>query len=394
MSNIVNDPLNISVRDPADRRRLVDRTQAPLLQASHLPGYFYESAEIFQREKEDIFLKEWLCVGRVEEVENPGDYLTLRIMDEPIVVACSGDGALNAFANVCRHRGVEVAAGRGTTTEFSCPYHGWLYDLTGKLVGAPYMKEAEGFDPANCRLTPLRIGVWAGWIFVTFDGDAPTLEEFIAAFDAELAMLQQGRCRLAATVTIEYESNWKLVVENLVDPYHSGVAHSETIGRLPKPTEPKEPVVNLLGNGGLTVFFDGSPMTPNGQSLFGKMPWLADAPESFGCTAHLAPNLQVFASCDNVHPVITWPRTPTTSYALAYILFPEGVFGEAEFDEKVEVYRDFLFAVLDEDRWVIDSQQRSHRAHTFQPGRMSAMEAPVHYVVNDYLERVGGDAGA
>ena len=376
-----------------DTRELA-ATQVPLSQASHLPGYFYQSAEIFEAEKDRIFLKDWLCVARVEEIDKPGDYLTLRIIGEPVIVAHGDDGALNAFANVCRHRGVEVASGRGNTREFSCPYHGWLYDLSGRLVGAPYMKEAEGFDPADCRLTPLRLGVWAGWIFVTFDPDAVTLEDFIGAFDADLTQFSQERCRLAATVRIDYDSNWKLVVENLVDPYHSEIAHAATIGKLPKPAVRNAPVVNRLGDGGLTVFFDGAPMTPDGTSLFGKMPWLEDAPESLGCTAHLAPNLQVFASCDNVHPVITWPRTATTSTAIAYLLLPEDAFDDPEFDEKVMVYRDFLFAVLDEDRWVIESQQRSLGSAHFQRGRMSVMEAPVHYVINDYLRRMGVVASA
>ena len=363
-------------------------TRAPLSRASHAPGYLYESADVFQREKDTIFLKDWLCVARVEEVAAPGDYLTLRIMDEPIIVARAGDGALNAFANVCRHRGVEVAAGAGNSEAFSCPYHGWLYDLTGKLIGAPYMKEAEGFDPADCRLTPLRLAVWAGWIFVTFDAGAAAFEDFIAGYDAELAFLEQARCRLAVKVVIEYQANWKLVVENLVDPYHSEVAHRGTIGQLPKSTTRTDPVVNLIGNGSLAVFFDGSPMTPDGQSLFGRMPWLDDVSDSLGCTAHLAPTLQVFASSDNVHPVITWPRSPTTSTAVAYLLFPADAFDEPDFDAKVEVYRSFMFAVLDEDRGVIESQQRNLNTIGFTPGRMSVMEAPVHYVINDYLRRI------
>ena len=103
-------------------------------------------------------MKDWLCVGRMEEIENPGDYIALRLLDEPIILARDNDGNVGAFANVCRHRGVEVASGSGNTQEFSCPYHGWLYDLQGNLVGAPYMKEAEGFDPTSCQLTPLGFG--------------------------------------------------------------------------------------------------------------------------------------------------------------------------------------------------------------------------------------------
>ena len=96
-------------------------------------------------------------------------------MGEPMLIVRDEDGSVHAMSNVCRHRGVEVASGSGNVSEFSCPYHGWTYDLAGKLVGAPYMKEAEGFNPSSCRLKPLRVGIWAGWIFVTFNDEAPPL---------------------------------------------------------------------------------------------------------------------------------------------------------------------------------------------------------------------------
>ena len=149
----------------------VEETRQPLHSARHLPGYVYTSPEILALEKEKIFMRDWLCMGRVEEIENPGDYMTFRVLGEPLIIARNEKGEINAFANVCRHRGVEVASGSGNLKEFSCPYHGWTYDLEGRLVGAPYMKEAEGFDPKSCRLSPLKCDTWAGWIFVNFDSE-------------------------------------------------------------------------------------------------------------------------------------------------------------------------------------------------------------------------------
>ena len=94
-------------------------------------------------------------MGRVEELEKPGDYLALRIVDEPVVVCRDQTGQLNAFSNVCAHRGTEVVSGSGNKQSFSCPYHGWTYDLTGKLLNAPYIEDVEGFRadrPVACRL--------------------------------------------------------------------------------------------------------------------------------------------------------------------------------------------------------------------------------------------------
>ena len=133
----------------------IDVMRQPLNQARHLPGYIYTSPEIYQLEKEKIFMKDWLCIARAEEVEKPGDFMTHDVMGDPIVIARDEDGELNAFSNLCRHRGVEVAQDSGNTKEFMCPYHNWLYDLKGRLVGAPLMKKSEGFDPKTCRLRPL-----------------------------------------------------------------------------------------------------------------------------------------------------------------------------------------------------------------------------------------------
>ena len=88
-------------------------------------------------------MKEWLLVGRVEEVEKPGDYFTHKIADEPIVVTRDKNGNIQGFANVCRHRGVQVAWNSGNTKYFSCPYHGWVYDTSGKLVDAQHLEKAK-----------------------------------------------------------------------------------------------------------------------------------------------------------------------------------------------------------------------------------------------------------
>ena len=119
MGEATNGSKDMANRFAAD----IARTQAPLVQAHHLPGDFYTSPHTYGLEKERIFHKDWLCVGRVEEFAQPGDYCTLRIADEPIIVCRDDEGGLNAFYNVCRHRGTEVAVGQGNTPSFQCPYH-------------------------------------------------------------------------------------------------------------------------------------------------------------------------------------------------------------------------------------------------------------------------------
>src|ERR1700677_1793677 len=127
-------------------------TRETLEGAAHAPGYIYSSPEVYQREIDSYFMKDWLYMGREEELEKPGDFMTRRIVGEPIIIARNKDRTLRAYFNMCAHRGVEVAEGDGNTRAFKCPYHGWVYDLEGKLTGAGHMKESAGFNPANCRL--------------------------------------------------------------------------------------------------------------------------------------------------------------------------------------------------------------------------------------------------
>src|SRR4051812_19224031 len=186
-----------------------DGVKAPLTAARHVPGYVYASPEAFQKEVDEYFMKDWLYVGREEELEKPGDYLTMRLVGEPIVIARDTEGRLNAYYNMCAHRGVEVAYGNGNTRAFKCPYHGWTYDLQGKLKGAAHMAQSEGFDPASCRMKPIRLDTWRGNVFICFSADTVPLAEFIQEFEKDFGFLQMENCRLGNKVVLELDCNWK-----------------------------------------------------------------------------------------------------------------------------------------------------------------------------------------
>ena len=242
--------------DPRFSAAYLEIKGMPTTRAHHVPGDFYSSPDIYALEKERVFMRDWLCVARAEELENPGDFIALRIMEEPLVVTRDKRGGLNAFANVCKHRGVEVAAGTGNTEEFSCPYHGWLYDLEGKLIGAPYMKEAEGFAPESCRLTPLKLDVWQGWVFVNFDPDCASLADFVAVFDEDFGFYRTGELRLATKIQFDFDCNWKLVVENAMDYYHVNTLHKDTLG---VGFETRDLGIDLRSRGGYKMLYDHTP---------------------------------------------------------------------------------------------------------------------------------------
>ena len=360
----------------------------PIANARHVPGAFYCSPEVYEREKRHIFMKDWLCVARVEELESPGDYMAVRIMGEPALIVRDDRGELRAFSNTCAHRGVEVIQGKGNTGHFSCPYHGWSYDLSGALTGAAFMDDSEEFDPTRCGLPPLGLGVWAGWIFITFDAAALPLADFVAHFEEEFGFLRQEDCRLAVKLEVELDCNWKLFVENLLDVYHAATLHAKTIGA--KRGRADRYPFNLFERGGTSMFYHSAPMVPGGESLFGKMPWLGDRPDNFACSGHLSPNMQLIARSDNVHPFVMWPLGPDRCRVVNYTLFPAQHFDLPRFEEKIEVYRNYLIDVVEEDREMVASLQQNTKSRRFRPGPMSKLELGIHHVINDVLDRIDG----
>lgn len=378
----------MNARNPnLDAGQDVEDTRKPLNEARHVPGHYYTSQKFYDLEKERIFLQDWLPVARVEEVEKPGDFMTLRIVDEPLIVARDTDGSLHAFMNRCAHRGVKVAGESGNAKEFSCPYHGWLYDLQGRLVGAPNMDKAVGFEKKNCRLKPLGLGVWAGWIFISFSRDPVPFSQFIAPYDAELGFLKQEDCRLADKLVLEVNCNWKFPAENLMDNYHSRVLHVKTIG----PTMGVERFTGIRkGRAAFNAYYDARPMVPDGKSRFGNMPWLQDKSERFACSAHIAPNMHLFARCDNVHPFVMWPIGVNKVRIICYMLWPKAWHAFPDFRDRVAPYNDFTRQLMEEDGSVMESLHDAASSKLYEPGRMASLELGVHNLINYNLDRVLG----
>lgn len=361
--------------------------QRPLAEASHAPGFLYASADVHRLEVERLFMRDWLYVARVEELPDPGDYMTLRIAGEPLVIARDQAGTLSAFSNMCVHRGVEVAQGCGNAKAFKCPYHGWVYDLAGRLTGAAYMKESEGFALGDQRMQPIRLETWSGNVFVSFDPGGAPLAEHLREFEKDFAFLRMEHCRLGNRIELDLACNWKFVHENLMDFYHVGTLHAKTFGAK---FAWQDDQVQLGSRGAIAIFYNAGPPTPKAEPLLGKMPWLEDRPVSFSCTGFLPPNCTLFGRIDCVRVMIAWPDGPARSRTIIYHLFPEEFFARPGFTETLKVYRDYQLEVLEEDRSMLESMQLAMASPSYRPGRMSTLEKPLHHYLNGYIERVFG----
>jgi len=196
-----------------------------------LPREYFFDSEIYQREKKNIFARTWRYVAHQNELAGPGDYMTLKIADESIIVLRGRDNQLRAFYNVCQHRAAELLQGCGNIKGFiTCPYHSWSYDHTGCLRSATNADSVPGFDKSGYGLTSVRLEVWCGFVFVNLDKDAQPLAE--QAFELEALIRQYcpevETLKPAARQDYTVKSNWKALVDNFVESYHlalSGPAH-------------------------------------------------------------------------------------------------------------------------------------------------------------------------
>jgi choline monooxygenase len=361
-------------------------TRRELATAAHAPGFIYYSKEQVRLEKERIFTKEWLCVGRVEEIAAPHDYMALRIAGEPILLTRNSAGEIGCFANLCLHRGVELASGSGNAATLSCPYHAWTYDLDGQLLGAAFMSESRGFDPKRCRLKPIHAGVWVGWIFINMSADPAPLSTHLEDFANDVGCLRMEDCRIGGKLVLDVSANWKFAVENVMDVYHTRTLHHNSFGK--HRGRPENYPFRLRKNGGTCTVYEAAPKTPEGKTLFRKMPALKDHPDNFATSCHLAPNMQVTARMDAVQVLISWPVTETTSRMIVYNLFPAEFHELPDFATRVKVYDDYARLFLGEDAAMMDSLQKAMQSESYVPGRFSTLEAGIHHVLNDYLDRL------
>jgi phenylpropionate dioxygenase-like ring-hydroxylating dioxygenase large terminal subunit len=201
----------------------------PYEQAWSMPRAFYTDPLVLAVEKEQLFRREWVCVGRSEEVAKPGDFITFQLCNEPIVVAHGKDETIRAFSNVCRHRGALVASGRGNRMHLVCPYHNWSYDTLGRLAVAPGLAERPDFDRASCRLPEFACTTWQGFVFVSLASDPPPLAPQLAGLDALIGAYHMEQMTLRYLVDEVWPVNWKCLVENFMEGYHLTPLHRETL---------------------------------------------------------------------------------------------------------------------------------------------------------------------
>ena len=366
----------------------LDASIEDVSKASTLPAELYTSADVLALETEAIFMKEWLCVGRAERIPNVGDWFTVTIVDEPLIIARNKAGDVCAMSAVCQHRAMQVCEGEGNSTTFKCPYHHWNYGLDGRLLGAPAMERTEAFNKADFGLPQLRVEEWLGFVFVNFDQDAsplaPTLERyspFVHNYDLENAVCP-------GTFTLEgMPWNWKVMFENFNDGYHANRLHEyvqdfcpSNLSDFPVPWSDDSNVI--FRTGGYTHIDGGFNATH--RVIMEVFPDLTEEERTRSTFALMPPTLCFGTAPDQCFFFLIRPTGPETiDVEIGYIFHPSAL-DDPLFDQKMALSDAGVQVFVDQDQDATTKVQRGLRSRFAPRGRYSRQEES-HIQFNRWL---------
>jgi phenylpropionate dioxygenase-like ring-hydroxylating dioxygenase large terminal subunit len=191
----------------------------------------YYSREIAQLEEERLWPKVWLMACRLEEIERVGDFVTFDIGRESFIVVRTSPVAYKAYYNVCQHRGRRLKEGCGNTGKsIFCPFHGWRWDLDGKLERIVNREDFEGlpgFDESRFPLQQVRAEDWGGWVFVSMDPEIEPLLDYLAPIPEIIDPFELQDCRIGWYKTLTFPCNWKTVINAFNENYHVETTHAQ-----------------------------------------------------------------------------------------------------------------------------------------------------------------------
>lgn len=202
---------------------------------SGLPSFAYTDPGFWEQECRTVLSENWVCVAFAHELPEPGDAQPVTVAGRPVLVLRNAEGEVTAFENVCRHRCLTLVEEKKNVGRLiRCPYHAWAYDLDGRLRASPCFggkdrHDADGFDPAQHGLIPVRTQVWLDAVFVNLDGKAPPFEDYAAPLIERLGEIDPEMVEPLAVLDFgEIRTNWKFIMENFIEPYHVQFVHSST----------------------------------------------------------------------------------------------------------------------------------------------------------------------
>jgi phenylpropionate dioxygenase-like ring-hydroxylating dioxygenase large terminal subunit len=367
--------------DPIFRKTLRSIRGKDYGQGFSLPGAFYTDYAWMQAECEELFLRDWFCVGRVEEVANPGDFFSFDHVGEPILVVHGRDGVIRALSNICRHRGTVIAAGSGNTKKFLCPYHHWAYDTTGQLLNAPHMEARQDFDPKQCRLRELHSETWLGFLFVNLNPRAADMVKELAPLEKLIGNYHLEQMSLRYLADEVWDTNWKCLLENFMEGYHLTPLHRETLHKV-NPSNLCRHLPPGKRHFGYSVGFTSR--LP--QERIGH-PDLSDEEMDTCVMFSMPPGLCVGIGSDYSSFLCLRPSSPSQVSVKMGLIFHGDNWSEGDVDNAVELFRH----TMDEDKQVLLRLQQGLASRSHEPGPLAGRD--LEGTIWDFYQYLGRHLG-
>ncbi len=198
-----------------------------------IPTGRYTDPAFYALEREHIWKKSWLLVGRDEDLEGVGRFQTFDRTGSPLLLVRGHDEVLRGFFNTCQHRGAPVVREPcGAAKRLRCQYHSWAYDLDGTLAAVPDRRDFTRLDESKRSLKPVRCEVYDGWVFVNEDPAAPPLREWLGPVADEWSALGGRELRAHGTRIERVHANWKIVADAFLETYHVKTIHPASVSKL------------------------------------------------------------------------------------------------------------------------------------------------------------------
>ena len=340
-----------------------------------LPARYYTSPELFRREQDYLLDTQWWCVGRSARLGEPGAYFLQPLGRESIIVLRDRKGTLRAFFNVCRHRGTRICStpeGRFGET-IQCPYHAWTYGTDGRLIGAPHMQDAEGFDKADFPLKAVAVHEWEGFLFINLGREPRPFEEVFAPLLGRFARFNLPELQIGRRIEYEVASNWKLIFQNYSECLHCPVIHPELSSLMPYTSGANDLVEGLALGGYMLISEPNRSMTMSGRAC--ALPLGELSPDDMRRAYYytIFPNLMLSIHPDYVVYYMLWPDAVGRTRVVCDWMFHPTSFGRPDFnpDDAVE-----FWDVTNRQDWHITEQSFAGiSSRAYEPGPYSPRES-------------------
>jgi glycine betaine catabolism A len=356
-----------------------------------LPGRYYVAEEVFCAETERIFYAGWVCVGRAEQIAQPGDYFLAQVAAESIIVVRGRDGAARALFNVCRHRGTRMCTEeRGQFPgSIQCPYHAWTYGLDGELIAARWMRETAGFDLGDYPLQAAALAEWEGFLFLNLAPDPEPFERTFAPLLGKFSAWRMPELRQARQIEYDIQANWKLIVQNYSECYHCPLIHP-ALTQLSPPTSGCNDMIEgpFLG-GYMTMNEAVGSMTTSGRTARPSLGQVSG--EDLGRVYYYSifPNLLLSLHPDYVMAHTLWPRSAAYTRVVCTWFFDPATQARPDFDPSDAV--EFWDMTNRQDWHVCELSQLGVGSIGYRPGPYANAEGLLWAFDREYL-RVMGEA--